>query len=100
MGRRLLVAHHQSETFTCPPNTTIDLLCQYICDAIRKNGGTIPSSMLHGCLDCTYTKRYREDLIEEGLILNDNPAAIGEGQVDENNILDDLIVRSMSNSLT
>lgn len=93
MGRRLLVAHHKSETFTCPPNTTTDLLCEYIRDAIGKDGGTIASSMSHGCLDCTHTKRYREDLVDEGLIFDNNPAAIDEGQADEINVLNDFIVR-------
>ena len=27
--------------------------------------------MHHGCIDCTHIKRYKEDLIAEGALLND-----------------------------
>lgn len=93
MGRRLLVEHHHSDTFTCPPNTNSDLLCQYIRDIIGQNCGVIDSSMTHGCMDCTHPKCYRIDLVREGLILEDNPAMLSDNPMTENEALDDIIVR-------
>ena len=70
-ARRLLVAHGHSETFTCPPNLKMASFSRAVRDIIGKDGGTIISSLHHGCTECTHLKRYRSDLIEEGALLEE-----------------------------
>ena len=68
---RLLIAHGHHLEFTCPAHPSSSEFAEQVCLWIGRNGGTLPSSMHHGCIDCTHIKRYKEDLIAEGALLND-----------------------------
>jgi hypothetical protein len=46
-------------------------------EAIGVNGGVIEAVMSHGCVECTHLKRYRLDLVNEGMILGDDAAVAG-----------------------
>jgi hypothetical protein len=58
------------DIFHCPANPIANSLTEYVQDAIGKNGGLVPGSMEHGCVECTHKKRYRLDLIAEGVDFN------------------------------
>jgi len=68
---QLLIAHDHHLEFTCPAHPSSSEFAEQVCLQIGHNGGTLPSSMHHGCMDCTHIKRYKEDLIAEGALLND-----------------------------
>ena len=74
-ARRLLRTHSPDATFTCPAYPSTDTLCESVCDVIGRNGGVFPNALTHGCKDHTHRKRYREDLINEGVVLEDGNAA-------------------------
>lgn len=71
-ARRLLVDHKKDATFTCDAQPSTRKFAESLRNALGRDGGSVPSSFHHGCLDCTHKKRYREDLVAEGLVL-DNP---------------------------
>jgi hypothetical protein len=71
-SRRLLVAHRKQDIFSCPAHPSAQLLARSVRNVIGRNGGSIASSMKHGCMDCTHRKRYRSDLINEGAILENS----------------------------
>lgn len=81
-GRRLLVAHNHAETFTLPLNLRTTTFTRHIRDTIGKNGGVIKSAMHHGCMDCTHRKRYRSDLIDEGIVLDEMGHRVAEDALD------------------
>jgi len=58
--------------FSCPAHLSAQLLARSVRNVIGHNGGSIASSMKHGCMDCTHQKRYRSDLINEGAILENS----------------------------
>ncbi|KAJ7481328.1 hypothetical protein B0H11DRAFT_2419421 [Mycena galericulata] len=57
-ARRLLIAHRKADTFSCDAHSTAKSLAEKVRESIGINGGVIPSSMHHGCMDCTHIKRY------------------------------------------
>ncbi|KAJ6493912.1 hypothetical protein C8R47DRAFT_1267246 [Mycena vitilis] len=65
-ARRLLVAHGESETFTCDAHARTKILTAAVHGAIGENGGIIPGAMDHGCMDCTHVKRYGAPLLNAG----------------------------------
>ncbi|KAJ7597704.1 hypothetical protein C8J56DRAFT_1109108 [Mycena floridula] len=69
-SRRLLQAHHLDENFTCSSNPSTAELAEYVRAVIGRDGGTLASSMDHGCLECTRWKRYPADLVAEGLVVD------------------------------
>jgi hypothetical protein len=48
------------------------MLAEEVRRIIGINGGVLPTSMSHGCTECTHVKRYRSDLIREGAVLGGN----------------------------
>ncbi|KAJ7585586.1 hypothetical protein C8J56DRAFT_1052899 [Mycena floridula] len=77
-GRRLVIAHGLMDTFRCPANPNSADLSEYIRDAIGRDGGILASSMDHGCLQCTRWKRFREDLVAEGVELGQNSTGVAD----------------------
>ncbi|KAJ6462620.1 hypothetical protein C8R45DRAFT_1055970 [Mycena sanguinolenta] len=75
-SRRLLVAHRRDETFHCEAHPSSKLLAQEVRKVVGANGGIPPSSMPHGCTECTHIKRYRSDLIQEGAVLGSTTAVV------------------------
>ncbi|KAJ7664770.1 hypothetical protein B0H17DRAFT_951958 [Mycena rosella] len=71
-SRRLLVAHGKANGFHCEAHPSSRLLAESVREAIGINGGVLPASMAHGCMNCTHVKRYRSDLVREGAILGGN----------------------------
>jgi hypothetical protein len=69
-ARRLLVAHKKDSTFICTANLSLEEFAESIRGAIGTDGSVIQAAMDHTCMDCTHKKRYREDLIAEGVDLN------------------------------
>lgn len=69
-SRRLLSTHGMQNAFSCSAHPTSAELAESVCDLLGQEGGVIPSSMHHGCVDCTHRKRYRADLLAEGAILD------------------------------
>ncbi|KAL0959385.1 hypothetical protein HGRIS_014636 [Hohenbuehelia grisea] len=65
-ARRLLLAHHVLN-FRCAANPNSADFAAYVRDAIGKDGGVIASSMEHACINCLHRKRYRVDLVSEGM---------------------------------
>ncbi|KAJ7098821.1 hypothetical protein C8R44DRAFT_747906 [Mycena epipterygia] len=92
-ARRLLIAHNKDSTFCCEAHPSAQLLAKEVRRVIGINGGMLPISMSHGCIQCTHVKRYRSDLIQEGAILGGNaevadmtePEAVGEGDTSNSN---------------
>jgi CxC5 like cysteine cluster associated with KDZ transposases len=82
-SRRLLVAHEKEAAFACPAHPSAHLLAEHVRDIVGRNGGSMTSSMVHGCMDCTHRKRYRADLIDEGAILGDNVGGIAVADDDD-----------------
>ncbi|KAJ7675228.1 hypothetical protein B0H17DRAFT_1240553, partial [Mycena rosella] len=73
-SRRLLVAHGKSDGFYCEAHPSSQLLAETVRKTIGINGGVVPTSMTHGCMNCTHVKRYRSDLVQEGAVLGGNTA--------------------------
>jgi hypothetical protein len=71
-SRRLLLAHNKSATFCCDAHPSARMLAEEVRRIIGINGGVLPTSMSHGCTECTHVKRYRSDLIREGAVLGGN----------------------------
>ena len=69
-SRRLLSTHGKQNIFSCSAHPTSAELAESVCDILGQEGGVLPSSMHHGCVDCTHRKRYRADLLAEGAILD------------------------------
>ncbi|KAJ7669640.1 hypothetical protein B0H17DRAFT_1162224 [Mycena rosella] len=69
-ARRLLVAHGKADSFISEAHSSADSLSAAVRDVIGRNGGIIPTSLKHGCIDCTHVKRFRSDLVHEGANLD------------------------------
>lgn len=82
-SRRLLVAHGKSDGFICEANIDADRLASYVRDEVGKDGGPTGMAMEHACMDCTHQKRYRSDLIDEGLELEGAGQGLVAGIEDE-----------------
>ncbi|KAJ7741541.1 hypothetical protein DFH07DRAFT_750955 [Mycena maculata] len=65
-SRRLLLAHGESETFTCDAHAPTKYLTAAVREVIGENGGVIPGAMDHGCMDCTHVKRYGVPVVNAG----------------------------------
>ncbi|KAJ7076875.1 hypothetical protein B0H15DRAFT_925077 [Mycena belliarum] len=76
-SRRLLIAHGKGDTFECDAHSTPQSLAAKVREKIGMNGGVLPFSMSHGCMDCTHVKRYREDLIREGVEFGGDVDVVG-----------------------
>ncbi|KAJ7158114.1 hypothetical protein C8R46DRAFT_1225068 [Mycena filopes] len=74
-GRRLLVAHEKDAGFSCEAHASAESIATAVREAIGKNHGVIPSAMSHGCMDCTHVKRYKSDLVQEGVVF------AGDGEI-------------------
>lgn len=86
-ARRLLVAHGKAETFTCAANLATEQFMKAVRDTIGKDGGRLPGSLSHGCQDCTHGKRFRADLLNEGILLgNGHGAAQGVAELPEDGL--------------
>ncbi|KAJ6528959.1 hypothetical protein B0H19DRAFT_1333647 [Mycena capillaripes] len=68
-ARRLLRFHGKEEEFSCDAHPSTKLLAETLRAAIGSNGGAIDAAMSHGCVECTHVKRYRSDLINEGVVV-------------------------------
>lgn len=69
--RRLLIAHGKSNDFVCTANSNSSDFAEPLREAIQGiDGGCLPDSIHHGCIECTHKKRYQTDLIEEGANLD------------------------------
>ncbi|KAI9061585.1 hypothetical protein FKP32DRAFT_1575759 [Trametes sanguinea] len=69
-SRRLLLAHDKANVFELPAHSSADVLAQHVRAAIGQNGGVLPHALRHGCTECTHPKRFREDLIRDGMVLD------------------------------
>jgi hypothetical protein len=69
-SRRLLSTHGMQNDFSFSAHPTSAELAESVCNLLGQERGVIPSSMHHGCVDCTHRKRYRVDLLAEGAILD------------------------------
>lgn len=77
-GRRLLLVHGKQDTFTTSANASTDILTSDLRDVLGCDGGSIVSSMHHGCQDCTHKKRYKADLIAEGAVFGENATDLAD----------------------
>ena len=79
-ARRLLVAHgHLASTFTLPAHCSSPDFASAVRARIGVDGGTLPDSINHSCMECTHLKRYRADLIAEGFVPGEGDhAAVAE----------------------
>lgn len=68
-SRKLLTAHGLSDDFRVPAHSDAATLARHVREKIGINGGSLPGSFHHGCVECTHMKRYHADLVEEGLNL-------------------------------
>ncbi|KAJ7642553.1 hypothetical protein B0H17DRAFT_1163931 [Mycena rosella] len=71
-SQRILVVHGKANGFHCEAHPSSRLLAESVREAIGINGGVLPASMAHGCMNCTHVKRYCSDLVREGAILGGN----------------------------
>lgn len=74
-SRRLLVAHNLTDDFRVPAHSDAATLARHVRELLGVGGGSFPDSFDHGCTECTHAKRYRADLVEEGLVLGGVQAA-------------------------
>ncbi|KAJ6484160.1 hypothetical protein C8R45DRAFT_1214970 [Mycena sanguinolenta] len=65
-ARRLLLFHNKPD-FSCEAHPSTRLLAEAVRATIGVNGGVLEMAMDHGCIDCTHLKRYRADLIAQGV---------------------------------
>ncbi|KAF7342706.1 hypothetical protein MSAN_02028500 [Mycena sanguinolenta] len=65
-ARRLLLFHNKPN-FSCEAHPSTRLLAEAVRATIGVNGGVLEAAMSHGCMDCTHLKRYRADLIAQGV---------------------------------
>lgn len=70
-SRRLLTSRNHEETFTCRAYPGADELAACVRQVLGVNGGVIDASHKHGCQDCTHQKRYRAELVREGVVLDE-----------------------------
>lgn len=77
-SRRLLIAHGKLDEFRCPSYPSLEELVSNVVNVIGKNGGVLQKSLSHGCKDCAHQKRFRQDLVREGLVLPEGPNAVEE----------------------
>jgi hypothetical protein len=68
LGRKLLQLHNKTEA-GLPPHPNTQDLASSIRDIIGQDGGRIEAALRHGCINCTHHKRYRADLLREGVVL-------------------------------
>jgi hypothetical protein len=62
-----------------------NLLASYVRAEVGKGGGPFGKTMEHACMDCTHQKRYRSDLLDEGLEVEGHAALVaGEDNDDVN----------------
>ncbi|KAF9061766.1 hypothetical protein BDP27DRAFT_1428617 [Rhodocollybia butyracea] len=67
-----------------PGHPLSDTLATHIRNLIGKDGGSIPSSMHHGCTDCTHLKRFPADLVEEGFdTVRESDSVVSLGDTNE-----------------
>ncbi|CAK5278146.1 unnamed protein product [Mycena citricolor] len=78
-ARRLLVFHDLGWDFTCRPHSSASSLSKAVREAVGENGGSSKRAMMHSCTECTHLKRYRSDLVKEGVILEDASAQASRG---------------------
>ena len=100
---RCLLVTHGKQNFASPANPSSRALAESIRGEIGCDGGILASAMHHGCMDCTHHKRYRVDLINEGVELNeaiDNVAELaveGEAEVCSSHICGTIYERTTQN---
>lgn len=92
-SRRLLHVHTPHTPFSSPAYPPTDKLAELVRNVIGRDGGVIPSALTHGCKDCTHKKRYRQDLIDEGVELEAGHVAEvvglpGGADLNENEVCD------------
>lgn len=75
---RLLVAHNKVEHFQCPALCSSDVFAKHLRDIVGCDGGVLATAMTHGCVDCTHSKRYKMDLEQEGLIIQETADGIAD----------------------
>jgi hypothetical protein len=93
LSQRLIQAHGMQDTFQCPANPSTNSLAGYVRDALGMDGGLVAESMEHGCVECTHKKRYRSDLVTEGVDFNQQSL---ENQVAGDDLNDNVSVHYMS----
>ncbi|KAJ7722911.1 hypothetical protein B0H14DRAFT_3623551, partial [Mycena olivaceomarginata] len=82
-----LLFHNKHATFTCEGQPSTRSLTEVVRATIGENGGVLATAMSHGCVECTHIKRYRSDLINEGVVLGadlDDVAGIAASANDNN----------------
>ncbi|KAM5536887.1 hypothetical protein V8D89_009434 [Ganoderma adspersum] len=78
-SRRLLVAHGKHEDFSFPAHPNSAMLAETVRECLGANGGILPSTLYHGCTECTHIKQYYSDLEHEGALPQEvNPEGIDE----------------------
>ncbi|KAJ7871932.1 hypothetical protein B0H13DRAFT_2554153 [Mycena leptocephala] len=83
-ARRLIAAHELTDTFSIPSNSDSKTLAEAVREKIGVNGGTIARTMAHGCTDCTHLKRYRSDLLANGVSLGDRVEGVADDPSEPN----------------
>ena len=86
----LIVLHGHQDSFTCPLNPFTDVLCVGIQDIIGHDGDVINTALDHFCKDCTRLKLYREDHLNAGAVLSDNPAVLADIPLEDLDLPEDM----------
>ncbi|KAJ7347200.1 hypothetical protein DFH08DRAFT_1001888, partial [Mycena albidolilacea] len=93
-SRRLLLFHNKHANFTCEGQPSTRSLTEVVRATIGENGGVLATAMTHGCVDCTHIKRYRSDLVNEGILLGtdlEDVAGMAASATDDNLAADDAV---------
>ena len=93
LTQRLIQAYSMQDTFQCSTNPSTNSLAGYVKDALGKDGGLVAGSIEHRCVECTYKKIYRSDLVTEGVDFNQQSL---ENQVAGDDLNDNVSVNCMS----
>lgn len=65
----LLLAHGKENIFICEAHPASSTFAEHVHDVIGCDGGVVPGTLHHGCIECTHKKRYHSDLEQEGVDL-------------------------------
>jgi hypothetical protein len=95
-AHQLICAHHMQDNFICQADPSTSDLARTVWDAIGKDGGVLPGSMEHSCMECTHRKRYQSDLKREGATIRNIDL---ENVVAGDDLNDDNMVSILFNTL-
>ncbi|KAJ7619674.1 hypothetical protein FB45DRAFT_1096065 [Roridomyces roridus] len=80
---RRLLAFHEKEDFHTNAHPNTHMLAEAVRRHIGVNGGVLPTAMRHGCAECTHIKRYRSDLLNEGVTFGNDMDVAGASGIPE-----------------